>query len=186
MTDRAFESPFPFAVPGKAGSLIAGDGCEAGQSFDAVTAQSGLFPFITVVVPVRNEARFIARTIEQLVAQDYPCDRFEILVVDGRSVDETRSVTESVAAVHSNVKVLDNPRYLSRVRRENIGVRLARGRIDRHRGWPLRAGRDAITFAPWPMLFSERERIVWAGRSRATWRGHRDSSGRLPRPGLHG
>jgi succinoglycan biosynthesis protein ExoA len=90
--------------------------------------RADLFPVITIIVPVRNEARFIARTIEQLVAQDYPGDRFEVLVVDGRSDDQTRAIAESLAAVHLQVRVLDNPRRLSSAAR-NIGVRQARGEL---------------------------------------------------------
>jgi succinoglycan biosynthesis protein ExoA len=85
-------------------------------------------PFITVIVPVRNEARFLARTIEQLVAQDDPGAGFEVLVVDGRSVDATRAIAEELAARHANVRVLDNPGRLSSAAR-NIGVRQARGEL---------------------------------------------------------
>jgi len=99
---------------------------ESGRSPGAVFAPSDLVPFITVVVPVRNEARFIARTIEQLVDQDYPGDRFAVLVVDGRSDDETCAIAGSLAAVHPNMKGLDNPKHLSSAAR-NIGVRRARG-----------------------------------------------------------
>jgi succinoglycan biosynthesis protein ExoA len=92
------------------------------------SARSDLVPFITVVVPVRNQARYLARTIEQLVGLDYPGDRFEVLVVDGRSTDATRTIAESMAAAHPNVRVFDNPRYLSSAAR-NIGVRHARGEL---------------------------------------------------------
>jgi succinoglycan biosynthesis protein ExoA len=85
-------------------------------------------PFITVIVPVRNEARFLARTIEQLVAQDDPGAGFEILVVDGRSVDATRAIAEELAARHASVRVLDNPGRLSSAAR-NLGVRQARGEL---------------------------------------------------------
>src|SRR5262249_22098203 len=61
-------------------------------------------PFISVIVPVRNEEAFLAGTIEQLITQDYPGDRFEVIVVDGRSSDATREIAESLAAVHPNVK----------------------------------------------------------------------------------
>src|SRR5207249_6003253 len=47
---------------------------------------------ISVVVPVRNEARFIERTLQDLLAQDYDSDRFEILVIDGQSTDGTPDV----------------------------------------------------------------------------------------------
>ena len=49
-------------------------------------------PFVSVVEPVRNEAGFIEETIGQLVVQDYPADRFEVLVVDGRSADRRGSL----------------------------------------------------------------------------------------------
>jgi succinoglycan biosynthesis protein ExoA len=83
-------------------------------------------PFITVLVPVRNEARFLARTLEQLVGQEYPADRFEVLVVDGCSTDATRAIAGSIALDRPQVRVLDNPRRLSSAAR-NIGLRAARG-----------------------------------------------------------
>ena len=84
-------------------------------------------PFISVVVPVRNEARFIEGTIEQLVGQDYPADRFEVLVVDGRSTDSTREIVAAMAAARANVRLLDNPGRLSSAAR-NIGLREAGAR----------------------------------------------------------
>ena len=82
--------------------------------------------FITVVVPVRNEARFIEETIRRLIAQEYPADRFEVLIVDGRSTDTTREIAESLATDQPNLQVLDNPRRLASAAR-NIGIMRARG-----------------------------------------------------------
>ncbi len=83
-------------------------------------------PFVTIIVPVRNEERFIRATLEQLVGQDYPADRFEVLVADGRSADGTRAAVSSLAARHANVRLLDNPRRWSSAGR-NAAVRAARG-----------------------------------------------------------
>lgn len=99
-----------------------------GDVTGAVLAGFDRFPFITVIVPVRNEVRFIATTVEQLVAQDYPFDHYEILVVDGRSDDATRAIAESLSAIHPQVRVLDNPGRLSSAAR-NVGVRQARGEL---------------------------------------------------------
>jgi glycosyltransferase involved in cell wall biosynthesis len=44
---------------------------------------------ISVVIPIRNEVKYIARTIRYLLQQDYPSDLVEILVVDGDSDDGT-------------------------------------------------------------------------------------------------
>ena len=46
-------------------------------------------PFVTVIVPVRNEERFLGTTLRALLAQHYPADRFEVLVADGQSDDDT-------------------------------------------------------------------------------------------------
>ncbi|MEW4568934.1 glycosyltransferase family 2 protein [Tautonia sp. JC769] len=86
------------------------------------------WPFVTVIVPVRNEEPFIARTLEQLMAQDYPTECFEVLVVDGRSTDATRSIVTSWAQRFPHLRLLDNPRRLSSAAR-NLGIAQARGQI---------------------------------------------------------
>ena len=47
-------------------------------------------PFVSVVMPVRNEATFISRSLEAVLAQDYPSERMEVIVADGMSTDATR------------------------------------------------------------------------------------------------
>ena len=47
-------------------------------------------PQISVIVPVRNEAANISRTLECLLDQDFDPDGFEVLVVDGQSDDGKR------------------------------------------------------------------------------------------------
>lgn len=84
--------------------------------------------FVTVVVPVRNEQQFIARTLDGLLTQDYPLSRFEILVVDGESDDRTCEIVDEYAGRHNNVRLYHNPRRWSSAGR-NIGVRRARGDI---------------------------------------------------------
>ncbi|WP_161602541.1 glycosyltransferase family 2 protein [Tautonia marina] len=86
------------------------------------------WPFVTVIVPVRNEEPFIARTLEQLMAQDYPPECFEVLVVDGRSTDATRSIVTSWAQRFPHLRLLENPRRLSSAAR-NLGIAQARGQI---------------------------------------------------------
>lgn len=85
-------------------------------------------PFISVVVPVRNEAGFIERVLDRLVAQDYDPQRFEILVVDGQSTDATPSLVQRFAERHENVRLLHNPRRLSSAAR-NVGVHHSRGEL---------------------------------------------------------
>lgn len=83
-------------------------------------------PFISVVMPVRNEARFIGDTLEQLLCQDYLKSRFEILVVDGMSDDGTQDIVARIAEEDGRVRLLDNPKRRSSAGR-NVGFRAGRG-----------------------------------------------------------
>src|ERR1051325_10230628 len=67
------------------------------------------WPLVSVVMPVRNEARFVARLLEQVLAQDYPANRLEILVADGMSDDGTRQILDDLATKHPRMRVIDNP-----------------------------------------------------------------------------
>ncbi|MHB8626233.1 MAG: glycosyltransferase family 2 protein [Aggregatilineales bacterium] len=68
-------------------------------------------PFVSILIPIRNEAGFIARSLGAVLAQDYPHDRMEVLVADGMSTDGTRQKIAEVAQryPHIPVTILDNP-----------------------------------------------------------------------------
>jgi glycosyltransferase involved in cell wall biosynthesis len=82
----------------------------------------------SLIVPMRNEERYVAETLESLIRQDYPPQRVEILVVDGRSTDASRETVARLAARHPHIRLLDNPRLASSAAR-NVGIRAARGRF---------------------------------------------------------
>lgn len=86
--------------------------------------------YLSIVIPIRNEEKYIAETLKSMIAQDYPRDSFELLVVDGRSTDSTRSVVERVINDNPNtvIRLLDNPGLLSS-RARNIGIRAAEGKL---------------------------------------------------------
>ena len=69
-------------------------------------------PFVSVVLPIRNEAGFIKQNLERLLNQDYPANRFEIIVADGISDDGTQAVVEQVAADDHRVSLIDNPQQI--------------------------------------------------------------------------
>lgn len=58
---------------------------------DAPAETGAAPPFVSVLVPVRNEAGFIRNCLEALASQDYPRDRFEVIVIDGESTDATQA-----------------------------------------------------------------------------------------------
>ncbi len=63
-------------------------------------------PRVSVVIPARNEETRIGATLSSILAQDYPPDRFEIIVVDDRSEDRTGEVVEAVSKRDSRVRLI--------------------------------------------------------------------------------
>jgi glycosyltransferase involved in cell wall biosynthesis/GT2 family glycosyltransferase len=85
------------------------------------------YPYISVVLPVRNEAAHLRSVLEGLLTQDYPEDRFELLVVDGLSSDGTRKIVQRY--MHESpvsIQLLQNPKRWSSAGR-NIGIKASRG-----------------------------------------------------------
>lgn len=66
-------------------------------------------PFVSVVMPVRNEETFIANSLEAVLSQDYPLERMEVIVADGMSSDRTPQIVQSFQAQHGGVKLINNP-----------------------------------------------------------------------------
>jgi GT2 family glycosyltransferase len=93
-------------------------------------------PFVSVLVPVRNEEQYIERCLYSLARQDYPRSRFEVLVIDGQSTDLTKQVVSRFAAESTvDLRLLQNPRCLPAAAL-NIGLAEVRGdvivRVDGH------------------------------------------------------
>jgi succinoglycan biosynthesis protein ExoA len=84
--------------------------------------------FISVIVPVRNEAKHIEYVLDQLVHQHYDHERFEIIVVDGVSTDGTPDLVTNYAKGYANIRLFSNPHRLSSAAR-NIGIRQSRGDV---------------------------------------------------------
>ena len=84
------------------------------------------YPLVTVVILCRNERARIGACLDSLLANDYPKDRREILVVDGVSNDGTRDIVQNYSRRYPFIKSLDNPKRVIPTAM-NIGVRNAGG-----------------------------------------------------------
>lgn len=71
---------------------------------------SGQQPFVTVLVPVRNESENIKDCLESLFAQTYPQDKYEVLVIDDFSTDPTIRLAKEFT--NENLQVFDLMQYL--------------------------------------------------------------------------
>jgi cellulose synthase/poly-beta-1,6-N-acetylglucosamine synthase-like glycosyltransferase len=93
---------------GYVGLLIALAGRRAARRSGAAPADTpaGELPAVAVVVPVRNEERFVAAKLADLRRSDYPADRLTTVVVDGGSVDATGALVETERARGAAVELL--------------------------------------------------------------------------------
>lgn len=86
-------------------------------------------PLVTILVPARNEEAHIRRCLEAVLAQDYPDDRMEIVMVDGASSDRTASVARDLLATRDvRWKVIANPAATT-PSNLNAGLRVASGDV---------------------------------------------------------
>lgn len=92
-------------------------------------------PNVSIVMPVRNEAPFIARSLRAVLAQDYPSERLEVIVADGMSADGTRELVSSFQGQHARLCLIDNPEKIAPTGL-NTALRQATGdiiiRVDGH------------------------------------------------------
>lgn len=90
---------------------------------------------ISLILPIRNEENFISRNIDSILAQDYPQDQIEILIVDGMSTDKTREIVRTYQQTHTNIYLIDNPGKIVPIGM-NLALRRVKGdiviRIDGH------------------------------------------------------
>jgi cellulose synthase/poly-beta-1,6-N-acetylglucosamine synthase-like glycosyltransferase len=85
-------------------------------------------PFVSIIIPCRNEERFIDKCLDSIVIQAYPKDKLEVLVVDGMSTDKTREIVNGYVQKYFFIKLLKNPRKVTPFAM-NIGIRNSKGEI---------------------------------------------------------
>jgi glycosyltransferase involved in cell wall biosynthesis len=83
---------------------------------------------VTILVPCRNEAKFIGPCLDSILANDYPIDRLEVFVIEGRSTDGTRKVVEDYVARNPHVFLVDNPKMITPTAL-NMGISRAKGEV---------------------------------------------------------
>lgn len=87
-------------------------------------------PFVTVIVPFRNESEVIVKCLSSLEAQNYPHEKYEILFIDDFSNDS------SIIALNSNKKLLNTqvisvPNDFQKLSPKKRGIKLG---IEKSRG----------------------------------------------------
>ncbi|KUH33196.1 glycosyl transferase [Thermococcus celericrescens] len=87
-------------------------------------------PFVTIMIPARNEGMVIRETLLAMANLDYPKDRLEVLLLDDGSTDDTLERAREVAAEYPFIKVVSvegggrGKGYVL-----NYGLKLAKGEV---------------------------------------------------------
>ena len=84
------------------------------------------YPFITIIIPCRNEELFISECVTSLLHQDYPAEKVEILIIDGISKDGTLKILQQITEKNPNVRIFSNSRKIFPAG-VNIGIAQAKG-----------------------------------------------------------
>jgi len=87
--------------------------------------KASIHPLVSLLIPAYNEARIIARKIENSKALHYPADRIEIVIVSDGSTDQTVDIARSAGGV----RVLALQRNHGKVFALNAAVPSLRGQI---------------------------------------------------------
>jgi len=100
-------------------------------------------PRVTVCIPAYNNARFLPETIESVLTQSF--DRFELLIIDDCSRDDTRELVGAYAGRDNRIVFRDNAANLGMVENWNACLREAQGEYIKYLfGDDLLASPDAL------------------------------------------
>ena len=128
-------------------------------------------PLISVVMPVRNGAPYVADAVSSIQAQSYR--HWELVVVDNESDDDSAAIVGALAARDSRIRLITGvPRGIAGAL--NAGVDLARGqliarmdaddvavpeRLEVQLQWMRRTGVEIC--GGWIQQFGDRQGLVW-------------------------
>lgn len=96
-------------------------------------------PFVSALLVTRNEQNYIEKAMFSLINQTYPKDKYEIIVIDGESTDNTLQIVKSLIEKYRknnfDIRVINNPKHILSSG-WNLGIQYAKGdyvvRIDAH------------------------------------------------------
>jgi len=85
-------------------------------------------PYVSIIIPTYNRAKMLPITLDSFIAQDYPGDRFEIIVANNNSTDNTQQVLDVYSSRQSQLRSIVESRQGVHYAR-NSAARIAHGEI---------------------------------------------------------
>jgi len=88
-------------------------------------------PKVSFVLGIYNAERTLRQCLDGILMQDYPWNKYEIIIVDGGSSDDTIKIINEYAGKNRQLRLLHNPAKLSEGRgmSKDIGVKASTGEI---------------------------------------------------------
>lgn len=91
---------------------------------------------VSVLIPLRNEEKYVYNLLRSLEKQTYPKEQMEIIIIDGDSEDNTKiEIEKFMKTSNLTVKVIDNKKRTIPIAL-NLGISISRGeyivRLDGH------------------------------------------------------
>ncbi len=83
-------------------------------------------PKVSIIIPARNEEKFIERCVKSFLDCDYPGELIEVIVVDGMSEDGTRDIVKEISMRDNRVLLIDNEKKITPIAM-NLGVKASTG-----------------------------------------------------------
>ena len=109
----------------------------------------------TVIIPARNEAANIKACVDSILAQEYPSDAFEIIVIDDFSEDDTAFIVTALNQQYPQVKLLQLKDHCKEgetlaYKKKAIEIAVAEAKGD----WILTTDADCIAPKKWLLLYN--------------------------------
>ena len=85
-----------------------------------------MLPTVSIIIPTRNEEKFIEKCLRSFLDSDYPGELIEIIVVDGKSDDRTEEIVGKISSSDNRVQLIKNEKKITPVAM-NLGIKASKG-----------------------------------------------------------
>ena len=122
----------------------------------SVTSLANHYTYFTIVIPARNESQHIKKCVDAILAQNYPADFFEIIVIDDFSEDDTAFIVKAMQEKNSQVHLLSLADYykeneISSFKKKAIEKAVLHAKGD----WIITTDADCIAPPDWLLLYHQ-------------------------------
>lgn len=94
---------------------------------------SNNYPCVSIIVPAKDEEKMIGKCLDSLINQDYPKDKYEIIIINDRSTDKTQDIISFYQKRNPIIKSIEIKENLSGLTGKqnavNEGLKLCKGEI---------------------------------------------------------